>query len=125
MHISVSLLLSTPQQLILAYFERLMLKNPQLQQVLADDIKAGAFQKDNLHHDNKENLLASNVLQQDSPLNLEKATTVQKVYRKMLQRFERAYQNKVNAFLEEFVADTFVAPLNEKLYELLYQPKPA
>ena len=79
-----------------------------------DDIKAGAFKNDD------DESLEQNDQASPNLLDLNRATTVKKVYRKMMQRFERAYQNKVHAFLEEFVADTFVAPLNEKLLELLY-----
>ena len=43
-----------------------------------------------------------------------------KVYSKMVQKFEQAYQNKVNSFLEEFVNDIFTIPLKARIAEIFY-----
>lgn len=60
-------------------------------------------------------------IKESKVLDLKSLPRVQKLYRKMLQKFERQYNAKVGSFLEIFIDDVFVGPMQERFSEIVYQ----
>lgn len=92
LHLSINMLLTLPRTIILSYYERLMLRSPQITDLVQVEVNAGRIKSAQL-------------------LDLANAPNIQKIYRKMLQKFERQYNSKIGSFLEIFIDDIFIAPM--------------
>ena len=101
-HLSVNMLLTLPRVIIVGYYERLMLRSPQIADLVTAEVNAGRINEPQV-------------------LDLSTAPNLQKIYRKMLQKFERQYNAKVGSFLEIFIDDVFVGPMQERFSEIVYQ----